>query len=186
MLSSTKETTLFELSALLKPTYLVGLTLIVAILTIWVLLEYIKVLWLRRRMPPGPFPLPLVGNFFDIPYVKPWHKFEEWSNQYDNPLITLWNGHRPIIVCNDCWTISDLLEKRANIYSSRPRMIVMGDIVNATTNNQVALKYNYQWRTHRRLTVSIFFQPSWIRVYRSALAYCCRISGYPSPPNISR
>ncbi|CAO2650482.1 Nn.00g017740.m01.CDS01 [Neocucurbitaria sp. VM-36] len=102
-------------------------------------------------MPPGPFPLPLVGSFFDIPKVKPWIAWEQWSKKYNNPMITLWNGHRPVIVCNDIWTISDLLDKRASIYSSRPHFVVMGDMMNATESNQVCQVYGDTWRSHRRL-----------------------------------
>ncbi|EME85507.1 uncharacterized protein MYCFIDRAFT_40760 [Pseudocercospora fijiensis CIRAD86] len=70
-------------------------------------------------------------------------------------MITLWNGHRPVICCNDAWTISDMFEKRATIYSSRPRMIMMGDVINTTKHNQVCLKYDDQWRLHRKLSHSV-------------------------------
>ncbi|CRG82712.1 O-methylsterigmatocystin oxidoreductase [Talaromyces islandicus] len=91
---------------------------------ILVLIDYAGVLSLRRRMPPGPLPLPLFGNYFSIPGERPWLKFEEWSvKTYKSPLITIWNGTAPTILCNDAWCISDLLDKRASIYSSRPRRL---------------------------------------------------------------
>jgi hypothetical protein len=121
----------------------------------WLAIDYIQILNLRRKMPPGPFPLPLIGNWFDIPKVKPWIEFENMSKAYGSSMITLWNGRKPVIVCNDAWSISDLLEKRAAIYSSRPHMIVMGDMMNQTTANQVCQVYGDKWRTHRRLMVSI-------------------------------
>ena len=46
-----------------------------------------------------------------------------------NPMITAWNGHRPCIIRNDAWTISDLDEKRAALYSSRPWFPSIGDMV---------------------------------------------------------
>jgi hypothetical protein len=119
----------------------------------WIVFDYVRVLKLRRKMPPGPFPLPLFGNWFDIPKIKPWIEFENMSKRYSSPMITLWNGRRPVIICNDAWTISDLLEKRAALYSSRPHMIVMGDMMNQTETNQVCQVYGDKWRMHRRLTV---------------------------------
>lgn len=121
---------------------------------IWLIADYIRILQLRRKLPPGPFPLPLFGNYFIVPKYKPWETWAEWSRKYDNPMITVWSGHRPYILCHDAWTISDLLEKRAHLYSSRPRMYAMGDMISATDTNQVCLVYGDKWRLHRRLMVS--------------------------------
>ncbi|PIA89106.1 Cytochrome P450 2E1 [Cercospora beticola] len=90
---------------------------------------------------------------------RPWIRWEQLGIRYKSAMITLWNGHRPVIVCNDAWCISDLFEKRANIYSSRPRMVMMGDLTDTTNNNQVCLKYNDQWRLHRRLTAVKEYRP---------------------------
>ncbi|GME66493.1 Transcription factor [Neofusicoccum parvum] len=117
-----------------------------------VTVNYIRVLSLRRHLPPGPFPLPIIGNHYRIPRIKPWVKFEEWSRQYDNPMITIWLGSRPVIVLNDAWVASEMLEKRADVYSSRPRFVAMGDLVNATETNQTTLVYGDRWRLHRKLT----------------------------------
>src|SRR5262245_31821017 len=93
-----------------------------------VLVDYVRVLLLRRRLPPGPLPCPVFGNYFITPAKKPWIIWKRWAKYYDSPMITVWNGHRPCIICNDAWTASDLLEKRAAIYSSRPLMPSMGDM----------------------------------------------------------
>jgi len=121
--------------------------------------NYIRVLLLRRRLPPGPFPLPVLGNHFRIPYWQPWVRFEEWSREYANPMITIWLGSRPVIVLNDAWTASDLLEKRADVYSSRPRFVAMGELTGSATTNQATLVYGDKWRLHRKLTVDI--HPLW-------------------------
>ena len=133
-------------------TYLIALP--IAALLFLVLKSYISVLLLRRKLPPGPFPLPIFGNFFLTRRSRPWLHWEELSKQYDSPMITLWQGSRPFIVCNDAWTISELFEKRANIYSSRPHLIMMGDMLDISDSNQVCLKYGDTWRLHRKLTVS--------------------------------
>jgi CDP-diglyceride synthetase len=127
--------------------------ILIAFVVIWLTIDYIIVLRLRRRLPPGPLPLPLIGNFLTMRGDRPWIHWEKLSIEYDNPLLTLWCGNRPVIVCNDAWTISDLFDKRAIIYSSRPHVVMMGDMIDSTESNQVALKYNDQWRMHRKLPV---------------------------------
>jgi cytochrome P450 len=128
-----------------------ALLCIVAVPVLIILADYVRVLRVRQRLPPGPVPWPVVGNYFQIPKYKPWIEFEKWARYYDNPMFTIWQGHRPTIMCNDIWSISDLLEKRAHIYSSRPHMIGMGDMIHATDANQVCLVYGDKWRLHRRL-----------------------------------
>ncbi|EXJ76362.1 uncharacterized protein A1O5_00870 [Cladophialophora psammophila CBS 110553] len=131
------------------------LILTIGVPLLWVLADYVYILRLRRKMPPGPFPLPVIGNWYDIPKSRPWLEFEKMSHRYNSPMVTLWNGSRPIIVCNDAWTISGLLEKRAAIYSSRPQFVVMGDMMNQTKENQVCQIYGDRWRLHRRLTHNV-------------------------------
>lgn len=144
------------------PLFLVDFSLIARLITVTVaagfvllVVDYIRVLRLRRQLPPGPFPLPIVGNHLIIPKVKPWVAFEDWSKYYGDPLLTIWLGRRPIIVANDAWSASELMEKRANIYSSRPNIVIMGDMFNWTVNNQVCQVYGDRWRTHRKLTVNV-------------------------------
>lgn len=54
--------------------------------------DYAHMLYLRSRMPPGPFPLPIIGNTFLLPKFKPWIYFERLSKQFNTPLITFWIG----------------------------------------------------------------------------------------------
>jgi|SRR5579862_3431345 Cytochrome P450 len=119
-----------------------------------VVIDYVRILLLRRKLPPGPFPLPIVGNVLQLPERKPWIAFEKWSQRYGDPLLTVWIGRVPSIFVNDAWAASDLMEKRANIYSGRPRHVVLGDLLGNTNSNQTLLGYNDRWRIHRKLTVS--------------------------------
>jgi len=118
-----------------------------------VLIDYFRVLRLRWKMPPGPIPMPIIGNVLQLPKSKPWYRFEEWANKYNSPIITVWFGRNPTVVLNDCWTASDLMDKRANIYSSRPTFQVPGVVMDGEKFNQTMLPYGDRWRLHRKLTV---------------------------------
>jgi hypothetical protein len=93
----------------------------------------------RRRgglpYPPGPRPLPIIGNVFDIPKHSSWLAYSKFSNIHgtppssaDVPLLTKMTGSilsfrlfgQVIVILNTAKAAKDLLEKRAAIYSDRP------------------------------------------------------------------
>jgi len=65
---------------------------ILALAATALVIDYANMLYLRSRMPPGPFPWPIVGNTFSLPKNKPWIYFEELLKRYDTPMITFWIG----------------------------------------------------------------------------------------------
>lgn len=67
------------------------LVLLTAIL-LGILADYGYMLYMRTKLPPGPFPFPIVGNTFSLPDTKPWIYFEQLSKEYKVPLITFWIG----------------------------------------------------------------------------------------------
>ncbi|KAJ5526296.1 hypothetical protein N7494_012946 [Penicillium frequentans] len=66
-------------------------------------------------------------------------------------MITFWTGRRPTIWICDAWAASELLDKRAAIYASRPRMVVFSEL-GAGQSNMVNMYYGDRWRLHRKLT----------------------------------
>ncbi|CAI4212018.1 unnamed protein product [Parascedosporium putredinis] len=120
-----------------------------------VAVDYARMLRLRSKMPPGPFPLPIVGNTLSLPKNKPWLLFEELSKKYDAPVITFWIGRNPTVWINDAWSAQEIFEKKAQIYSSRPHMVVFGELgdgqfslVTMKTRNA---EERDRWRGHRKL-----------------------------------
>jgi hypothetical protein len=58
----------------------------------------------------------------------------------------------------------DLLEKRKDIYDSRPRLVVSGECISKGMHSGL-LPYGAQWKTHRRV-ISNFMSDRQIRSYR--------------------
>lgn len=80
-----------------------------------------------KGYPPGPPTLPIIGNIHLIPKTQPHIQFQKWAEEY-GPIYSLILGTKVMIVLSSDRTIKDLLDKRSNIYSSRPEMY-LGDII---------------------------------------------------------
>ncbi|KAH9975190.1 CyP450 monooxygenase [Russula compacta] len=69
--------------------------------------------------PPGPRPLPLVGNLFDIPKEFSWLLYTQLSKKHGD-ILSFHVFGQVIVVLNSIKATKDLLEKRGDIYSDRP------------------------------------------------------------------
>lgn len=98
------------LSSITLPTVLISVLCILVAITIQDFL-----LW--RKMPPGPQPLPIIGNKLLLDKRWPWIQLESLSRKYGG-IFTIWIGRRPTVVISDPQIAIDLLEKRSNIYSA--------------------------------------------------------------------
>ncbi|KZV73540.1 cytochrome P450 [Peniophora sp. CONT] len=114
-------------------------------LVIVLFVKYIKSPW--RKLPPGPPGLPLIGNALQI-VGKPWLKYSSWRKDYGD-IIYLNAAGQPTVVLNNAKIAAELLDRRANIYSDRPPMIVASEILCGGLALPFA-RYNETWRRHRK------------------------------------
>ncbi|KAL6406816.1 cytochrome P450 [Ilyonectria robusta] len=76
------------------------LAVVIAIVygVLYITYGYIRVLYLRRRMPPRPFPFPVSGNIFQVVAIRHWMQFEKaipelmYLPSWLNPLPSIVRG----------------------------------------------------------------------------------------------
>ncbi|KAF9064431.1 cytochrome P450 [Rhodocollybia butyracea] len=102
-------------------------------------------------LPPGPKKLPILGNLFDIPrkgFI--WLDYIEMCRKYDSDIIHLGALGNSIIILDSAQAVSDLLEKRSSLYSSRPNSVMLNELLGwgitfgARPNDNI-------WKAQRRI-----------------------------------
>lgn len=78
-------------------------------------------------LPPGPKPLPIIGNLLDLPQEKDWMTYHAWCQQYGDVVFVEAFG-RKILVLGSATAINDLLERRSTVYSSRPDSCMVNNL----------------------------------------------------------
>ncbi|OQU95755.1 hypothetical protein CLAIMM_01928 [Cladophialophora immunda] len=125
---------------------------VLVLLFLWLGRLLVQSYKLRRRLPPGPPRLPIIGNLHQAPQVYPWRVYQEWTKQY-GPVFSLQYGMNTIIMLGTHQAAHELLNKRSHIYSSRPRAVMGGECLSRGLRT-LLMPYGQQWRNHQRLQAS--------------------------------
>lgn len=112
--------------------------------------------------PPGPRPLPIIGNLLDIPKEFSWLSYIEHSKKYGD-ILSFHIFGQVIVVLNSFRATKDLLEKRGDIYSDRP-VIPICEMMKWDWVVPVA-GYTEFWRQTRKL-LDRGLRPAATSVYR--------------------
>ncbi|KAK0469622.1 cytochrome P450 [Desarmillaria tabescens] len=138
-------------------------TLLIALLVFGVLLLHrlTRLSLNRRRLPPGPKGLPLIGNLWDVPVEYPWLTYTQWASTYGD-VFYLDTPGSPTVVINSAQAAADLFEKRSGNYSDRPDFTMLKLV--GWGHNMAFMRYSDWWRMHRRMFHQ-YFQPRAVPAY---------------------
>ncbi|THH08829.1 hypothetical protein EW145_g2435 [Phellinidium pouzarii] len=128
---------------------------------------FVKKVALSRKvgiLPPSPPCDPFIGNARFMPLESAWKVFAKWSKTYGDVIFASVLG-RPMLVVNSVAAARDLLEKKGAIYSDRPRMYVLGELM-GWSNTLPFLSYGERFRTHRRM-MHQYFSPHAVKAFRT-------------------
>ncbi|KAG2069074.1 cytochrome P450 [Suillus decipiens] len=135
--------------------------------------RFIKNKQSKHSLPPGPVPIPLLGNILSINTKEPWLTYTEWQAVYGD-LVFARILDQDALVINSQPIMQDLLDKRSAIYSDRPYVATVEPC--GWSVNFAFMRYSDEWRRCRRLFQQTFrpdsalkFRPMQIRRAREMI-----------------
>ncbi|EMD33482.1 hypothetical protein CERSUDRAFT_118062 [Gelatoporia subvermispora B] len=82
----------------------------------------------RLPLPPGPSPLPVVGNIKDVPTSHEWITYAEWAKTYGDVMHISVLG-KSLVLLSSLEAARDLLDKKSAVTSDRPRFTMISDLM---------------------------------------------------------
>ena len=108
-----------------------------------------------RNLPPGPPRLPLIGNLHQAakPSELPWLVYAKWAEQY-GPIFSVQFGGNTFVMLADEGMVHELLDKRGNKYSDRPRLVQAAE--NLHKGRHILFRsYDEDFRRHQRMEAPV-------------------------------
>ncbi|KAI0076583.1 cytochrome P450 [Panus rudis PR-1116 ss-1] len=122
----------------------------------------------RLPYPPGPKGLPFIGTPNGIPLVEPYKQFIHCSKEYNSDIIRFKLMGTDFVVINSLEGIQELFDKRSSIYSDRPYLTMLSELVGfswAMPN----IGYNDEWRAMHR-TFDLAFSKHKLKEYQPIIS----------------
>lgn len=102
-----------------------------------------------QSLPPGPKPLPIIGNLFSIPKSLPWLALRDMSKQY-GPVMYFNVLGQPLVVLSSYQAAHDLLNRRGSRYSDRPHLVMAFELASKGMN-MLLRPYDDRFKLHQRM-----------------------------------
>ncbi|KAJ4765060.1 cytochrome P450 family 71 polypeptide [Rhynchospora pubera] len=117
------------------------------------------------RYPPGPRPLPLIGNIHNINGSLPHHAMRDLSRQY-GPLMLLHLGPSPTIVVSSPNAAREIMKTHDVSFASRPISTTVGIFTRGGKGINFT-SYGEHWRQMRKICVLELLSTRRVQSYRS-------------------
>ncbi|XP_072291257.1 cytochrome P450 2F2-like [Eucyclogobius newberryi] len=125
----------------------------VSFFLLWVLICFFIFQFKSRRpknFPPGPTPLPMLGNLHNLSLDNPLRDFERLRLKYGN-IYSLYLGSKPLVMLCGVQAIKEALINKGVEFAGRPQDMY----VNITTESKgvILADYGPRWKEHRRFAL---------------------------------
>uniref|UniRef100_A0AC35EZ35 Cytochrome P450 n=1 Tax=Panagrolaimus sp. PS1159 TaxID=55785 RepID=A0AC35EZ35_9BILA len=128
------------------------LWLLVIFLILGLILFY-ELYWKRKDLPPGPLPLPLIGNLIQIYYYGLDKCFVQFQKDFGD-FHTIWFGSTPVLSINDVPTIYDTMVKDGETYAGREDNPKAMDVIKGGYAG-IVFTDGPLWKEQRRFAIKV-------------------------------
>ncbi|XP_073497635.1 cytochrome P450 2G1-like [Phyllobates terribilis] len=118
-------------------------------LTIIIVLSYARLIWNRRTLPPGPFPMPFLGNFLQLRSEGLMPSLIKMAEKY-GPVYTIHFGSRPTVIVVGYHAVKQVLIDHGDIFLGRGTIPVFEKFYN---NSGLTLVNGEHWRQMRQFSL---------------------------------
>ncbi|XP_053312589.1 cytochrome P450 2J5-like [Spea bombifrons] len=122
------------------------LQFLLAFLVCLFITKYLKMKWAARSLPPGPSPLPLIGNLWTLSFHLHPLTLSKLANIYGN-IYTIWMGQTPVVVLHGYEAVRNALVAHSEELSGRPVTSFLSDI---TQGKGIVASNGHNWKQQRR------------------------------------
>ncbi|XP_067400665.1 cytochrome P450 2K6-like [Emydura macquarii macquarii] len=103
----------------------------------------------RKDFPPGPKPLPIIGNLHIMDLKRPYWTMLELSKKY-GPVFSIQMGCQKMVVLSGYKMVKEALVNQADAFAERPKIPMFENISNGYG---VIFSHGNNWKVMRRFTV---------------------------------
>ena len=109
-------------------------------------------IWQNRHLPPGPFPLPVLGNLLSISLDQPYRDFANMARTYGK-LFRVQMGSTKVIVINSYEIAKEALVTKAKDFAGRPPHF-FGAIFGRDNTDIAFQSYSPRWKLQHKIAMT--------------------------------
>ncbi|KIV77300.1 hypothetical protein PV11_09107 [Exophiala sideris] len=130
----------------------VGVLAVAAIVVAFIIHQVVsEARWrMKYNLPPSPPGKPFVGNMLDVPWPAGMWGVDLAKKYGEMQVFTIRMANKNVVYLNSSRVITDLLEKRAAIYASRPARPMAQGIASGNVR-MLFMGHTNQWRNQRKI-----------------------------------